>query len=91
MSVSPVRGVQAPDVVAAEEGDEVVDNEQFAVIAAGVAREAKAGCDQRMAAYRDVLGEREEGARHHQVGELIEDDIDLDSAISCSISASLNA
>ena len=83
MGITPVRGVQAPDVVAAEERDEVVDHQQLAVVAAGVAREAKAGCDQWMAAYRDVLGEDEEGARHHQVGELVEDHVDLDPAIGC--------
>ena len=81
MGVAPVGGVQAPDVVAAEERDEVVDHQQLAVVAAGVAWEAETGCDQRVPADRDVLGEDEEGAGDDQVGELVEDDVDLDPAI----------
>ena len=81
MGVAPVGGVEAPDVVAAEEGYEVVDHQQLAVVPAGVPREPEAGRDQRMAAYRDVLGEDEEGPRDDQVGKLVEDHVDLDSAI----------
>ena len=81
VGVTPVGGVEASDVVAAEECDEVIDHQQLAMIAAGIAREPEAGRDQRMPAYGDVLGEDEEGAGDDEVGELVEDDVDLDSAI----------
>src|SRR4029453_18985003 len=81
MGITPVRGVQTADVVAAKERDDVVDNEQLAMIAAGTSRESEPGHDQRVPAYCDVLGKDEEGARDYQIGEFIEDHIDLHSTV----------
>jgi hypothetical protein len=81
VGVTPVRRVEASDVVTAEECHQVIDDEHLAMVAAGIAREPEAGRDQRMPAYGDVLWEDEEGAGNDEVGELVEDDVDLDSAI----------
>ena len=81
VGVAPVGGVEAADVVAADERDHVVDHQQLAVVATAVAREAEAGGDQRVAADGDVGREGEEAPRHDEVGELVEDHVDLDAAV----------
>ena len=81
VGVAPVGGVQAADVVAADEGDHVVDDQQLAVVAAAVAGEPEARGDQRVPAYGHVGREAEEAPRDDQVGELVEDDVDLDAAV----------
>ena len=81
MGVAPVGGVQAADVVAAEEGDMVVDDQDLAMVAAGVAREPEAGGDQRVTANGDVGGEGVEAPTDHEVGELVEDHVDLDPPV----------
>ena len=81
VGVAPVGGVQVADVVAADERDVVVDHQQLAVVAAGVAGEAEAGGDQRVPADGDVGREEEEPAGDDQVGELVEDQVDLHPAV----------
>jgi len=81
MGITPVSGVETADVVATEESDEVVDNQQLAMITTGITREPEAGGDQRMPAYGDVLGEDEERARDNEIGEFVEHHIDLDAPI----------
>src|SRR5829696_5354505 len=81
MGITPIRGVQATDVVAAEESDDVVDHQHLAVVTASVTWEAKTRRDQRMPAYRDVLRQGDEGPRHDEIGEFVEDYVDLDAAI----------
>ena len=81
VGVTPVGRVETADVVATEESDQVIDNQQLAMVTTGIAREPEAGRDQRMPAYGDVLGEDEERARDNEIGEFVEHDIDLDAAI----------
>jgi hypothetical protein len=81
VGIAPVGGVQAADVVAAQEGDLVVDHQQLAVIPAGVPGKPETGGDQRMPADGDVGRKAVERARDDQVGELVEHDVDLDPAV----------
>src|SRR5215204_4740822 len=81
MCVAPVRRVQGPDVVATEEGDQIVHDEQFAVITPAVARKAEAAGNDRVRADGDVARQEEEGLRYDEIGELVVNHIDLDTPV----------
>ncbi len=61
--------------------NQIVNDEQFAVITPAVARETQATGNHRMRADGDVRRKREERLRHDKIGELVVDHIDLDTPV----------
>ena len=81
--VAPLRGVGRADVVAADEADLVVDDEDLAVVTAVAAEveEAPPGRVDRVGEHLHVRREVLERRPHHDVGERVVDDPDLDAAV----------
>jgi hypothetical protein len=83
VGVSPLGGVQRPDVVATHEADVPVDHEDLAVVAAGLPHVEQKQTESQGRIADDVDGGREveEAARHHQVGEPVVDDVHVDATL----------
>ena len=84
VGVAPAVGVVLADVVAADVGGGAVDDEQLAVVAPPVAgeEELRASGHERVALDVDALRQAAvELLRHDEVGEGVEDDVDLDAAL----------
>ena len=81
--VAPLGGVRRADVVAAEEGDLLVDHQQLAVVAAVAAQvpEAEAGVPDRVAHHLERGGEALEGGGDDHVGEAVVDAVDVDAPV----------
>ena len=80
--VAPLGGVGRADVVAADEADLVVDDEDLAVVAAVAAQveEPPAGVVDGVLQHLEARAEPLEQRRDHEVGEPVVDRVDLDAA-----------